>query len=178
LECHAAKCAEVPKRVPTGMVACPLCNKVCKSTRGMTLHKRAAHRTEFLAQLAEPGRREAPKRRRWTEGEVAVLSSLMQEGMENRDILGRACELLTERTKDQVRYKLRQLKRTAAPLVPTDQSEGNEELIKELTEEREQPLLAPRSAGQRQGRESERGFPSPHMEGILPGLEGTKEGQQ
>jgi len=178
VECHTAICADVPKRVPTGSVACPHCNKVCKSTRGLTLHKRAAHRTEFLAQLAEPGRQVAPKRRVWTEGEVAVLSSLLQEEGENSGILARACAL-TERTKDQVRYKMRQLKRTALPPVSSSQPEGNEELIKELTEEREQPLLAPVSIVRRRilralakGKEGKaRGVsPSPHLEGLLQGL--------
>jgi len=40
MECHAAKCVDVPKRVPTGNVACPLCNKVCKSTRPSSLPSR------------------------------------------------------------------------------------------------------------------------------------------
>lgn len=78
MECHAAKCVIAPKMVSKGNFACLQRNKVCKSQRGLSLHKRATHRMEFLAQQTEAHRRVAPKRRIWTQEEVGVLTKLKQ----------------------------------------------------------------------------------------------------
>jgi len=80
-------------------VTCTLCNKVCKSPRGLSLHKRAAHRAEFLAQQVEAGGLAAHKGRIWAREDAEVLSMLLRDEKGKRGILAKACALLPEHTK-------------------------------------------------------------------------------
>ncbi|CAL8300760.1 unnamed protein product [Arctogadus glacialis] len=115
IECHAAKCTNA-SRVARNGVECARCGRMCKSKGGLSLHMRSAHPAAYAAQVKAMvgGQGSIPKRRMWSGQEVDTLQTIRAELTEMRAVLETACTRLPERTKEQIRGKLRQLNKRGA----------------------------------------------------------------
>ena len=144
IECHAAKCNNLARRL-TGSVNCQMCNRSCKTKRGLSLHMRAAHAAAYSAQRRTKvaGQKTPDRRRKWSEAEVDILQRLLTDLIDNGEILAMACALLKERTKEQVRGKIRQLRASTRVIAAPSPGIVKETVIKELTAVRSIPFFHP-----------------------------------
>ncbi|CAL8319492.1 unnamed protein product [Arctogadus glacialis] len=148
MACHAAKCMNT-RKTPEEGIRCFMCGRGFGSKRGLSLHMRAAHIEEYVAQgdvrrEEQQEQQEEGKKGKWSEEEVAALRGLMGEGEERRGILAEACALIPGRTKEQVRgkirYKGRQVRAQAGP--------SQEEVIREMKRHLMVERNVPGNAGQ------------------------------
>ena len=147
IECHAAKCTRtLGARTPVAnRVKCSLCDRTFKTQRGLSLHRRSAHTADYMAQLLLPADGQAaPKRRKWSDEEVVVLSEHLDKWKVRKGFLDMACTLLPGRTRGQIRYKVAQVKKAALlPALPGP-SQPYRSLMDELMTEEVQQVV-PRS---------------------------------
>ncbi|CAL8235314.1 unnamed protein product, partial [Arctogadus glacialis] len=145
MECHAAVCQNVNTVAVQG-VKCTLCNRSFKSKRGVSIHMRSAHTAVYVAQQMEKtGGRGAQGRRygRWSVEETRFLQAHIDKWGMREGFIESACAVIPDRTKDQIKYKVRRLLKLAqAPVIPDSIIQINAEL-QDLTIEPEcVPLYA------------------------------------
>ncbi|CAL8293157.1 unnamed protein product [Arctogadus glacialis] len=140
MACHAAKCMNTG-RTPEKGIRCSMCERGFKTNRGLSLHMRAAHIEEYVAQaeVRMEKQQDEGKKGKWSEEEVAVLRGLMGEEEERRGILAEACALIPGRTKEQVRGKIRYMGRQVRAQAGPSQEEEVREMKRHLMVERSVP---------------------------------------
>ena len=136
IECHAAVCKNATPASVQG-VKCTLCSRSFKSGRGVSIHMRSAHIEEYVAQQRDKaggGRAQGRKYGVWSVEETRLLRTHIDEWGMREGFYDSACAVLPDRTKSQIRYKVRQLEKLAqAPVAPDNITRIDNEL-RELTD--------------------------------------------
>ncbi|CAL8311117.1 unnamed protein product [Gadus morhua 'NCC'] len=81
MACHAAKCMNA-RRAPELGIRCSMCERAFKTNRGLSLHMRAAHMEEYVAQaeVRRERQRDQGKSGKWNQGSVRRPGALMSRG--------------------------------------------------------------------------------------------------
>ena len=148
--CHAAVCGRKIKTrsIIVNGVRCEICDKMCKSERGVSIHMRSVHPVAYMEERrTKVVRKVIPKRKKWNDEERNIIRDILAHEIRTEESVVSACARLPERTKSQVRCMVGRLRKAASESVVAAHNPGEEaaRILKELTVKKIKTVFKPPS---------------------------------